>query len=94
MEAETITGEMANAVVQRMLEESPLTEKQAEQIFRSKFKQTDGPESVSPEIKRYRSTSHRPDAACVANSRQEAREFFRKLMGVEKLPSNFTLVRY
>lgn len=91
MENDAITGEVANAIVRRLMDDYGLSEKQAERVFLSKFQQ---PDARAPVIKRYRSASHRPDAACIASSRAEAREFFRKLMGVEKLPANFKLVRY
>lgn len=91
-EPETINSEVANGVLQRMMQDSPITERIAERIFKSKFYDASGP--PPPEIKRYRSTSHRPDAACVAKTQGEAREWFRKLMGVEKLPDNFKLVRF
>lgn len=90
---DSISGDVANGVLRRMLDESPLTEKQAERIFKSRFREADA-EAIAPEVKRYRSSSHRPDAACVAKTQKEAREFFRKLMGVDKLPDNFRLERF
>ena len=96
MIGETITGKVLNGVIQRMMDDAPLTAKQAEWRVKRMVRHISGPAPVEPEkiTKRYRSPSHRPDAACIAKTQAEAREFFRQLMGVEKLPQNFKLERF
>jgi hypothetical protein len=89
---ETISPEIRDGVIEKMMRESTIDRKTANRIFEQQFVR----DSFDPpkQGKRYRSTSHCPDAACMANTRAEAEAFFRGILKVDKLPKNFRMIRY